>query len=179
MTNKDHNNRPARDEEQEQAKNDNKAAEKRLDSALTELRRELEAEKARHLRTRADLENIRRRAAKETAAAGLAAKKEILGELLSFLDHFARAREQVQDPAAAEGLAIMARQFESFLERQGVRPLECLGQPFDPEEQEGLGYVETGDCLPGCVAEEVCRGYKLGDELLKPARVIVARETDA
>jgi molecular chaperone GrpE len=61
------------------------------------------------------------------------------------------------------------------LHKHGVRPVECLGLPFDPEEQEGLGYIETDYYPQGCVAEEVCCGYKLGDTLLKPARVLVAK----
>ncbi len=69
----------------------------------------------------------------------------------------------------------MARQFYELLNKHGVRPVECLGKPFDPENQEGIGYVETDRYPAGCVAEEICTGYQLGDILLKPARVMVAR----
>ena len=71
----------------------------------------------------------------------------------------------------------MSRQLNELLYRHGVRRVECLGQPYDPEEQEGIGYLETEECPDGCVAEEVCSGYRLGDILLRPARVLVARNS--
>lgn len=136
----------------------------------------LEEEKNRHLRTLADFDNYRKRTERDAEAKLNRAKKEILLDLLVFLDYFDQARKQVQEPAAATGLDIMARQFNEFLYKHGVRPVECLGQPFDPEEHEGIGYLETGQCPEGCVAEEICTGYRLGDTLLKPAQVMVARK---
>ncbi|MDW7729615.1 MAG: nucleotide exchange factor GrpE [Bacillota bacterium] len=147
-----------------------------LKKEVEELRQELAEEKNRHLRTRADFDNFRKRVEREMDAKRNQIKKEILLDLLMFLDYFDQAKKQVQDPAAASGLEIMARQFNELLHKHGVRPVECLGLPFDPEEQEGLGFVATEQCPEGCVAEEVCSGYKLGDILLKPAQVIVAKK---
>lgn len=143
---------------------------------IGQLSHDLEEEKNRHLRTLADFDNYRKRTERDAEAKLNRAKKEILLDLLVFLDYFDQARKQVQEPAAATGLDIMARQFNEFLDKHGVRPVECLGQPFDPEEHEGIGYLETGRCPEGCVAEEVCTGYRLGDTLLKPAQVMVARK---
>ncbi|MBW6463859.1 MAG: nucleotide exchange factor GrpE [Dethiobacteria bacterium] len=147
-----------------------------LKKEVEELRQELAEEKNRHLRTRADFDNFRKRVEREMDAKRNQIKKEILLDLLMFLDYFDQAKKQVQDPAAASGLEIMARQFNELLHKHGVRPVECLGLPFDPEEQEGLGFVATEQCPEGCVAEEVCSGYKLGDILLKPAQVMVAKK---
>ena len=147
-----------------------------LKNEINLLREQLAEEKNRHLRTRADFDNFRKRVEREAEANRTYIRKEILIDLLQFLDYFDQARKQVQDPAAAQGIEIMARQFNELLHKHGVRPVECLGLPFDPEEQEGLGYIATDDCPEGCVAEEVCPGYKLGDTLLKPARVMVAKK---
>ena len=147
-----------------------------LQNKLTELEGELTDEKNRHLRTRADFENYRKRIEREAETSRLQIKKEILTDLLTFLDYFDQARRQLQDPAAAQGLEIMARQFNELLQKHGVKPVECIGLPFDPEAQEGIGYVDTEDCPEGCVAEEICTGYRLGDVLLKPARVMVAKK---
>ncbi len=147
-----------------------------LKNEIDLLRGQLAEEKNRHLRTRADFDNFRKRVEREAEANRTYIRKEILIDLLQFLDYFDQARKQVQDPAAAQGIEIMARQFNELLHKHGVRPVECLGLPFDPEEQEGLGYIATDDCPEGCVAEEVCPGYKLGDTLLKPARVMVAKK---
>ena len=160
--------------EQKQEMKDSKA----LNTELEELRLELNAEKNRHLRTRADFENFRKRMERDAENRSINAKKEILIDLLKFLDYFEQARKQVQDPAAARGIEIMARQFNELLYKHGVRPVECLGEPYDPEEQEGIGYITTDQCPDGCVAEEVCSGYKLGDILLKPAQVMVARKQE-
>lgn len=147
-----------------------------LQKKLTELEGELADEKNRHLRSKADFENYRKRIEREAVTSRLHIKKEILIDLLTFLDYFDQARRQLQDPAAAEGLEIMARQFNELLQKHGVKPVECIGLPFDPEAQEGIGYVETEECPEGCVAEEICTGYMLGDILLKPARVMVAKK---
>jgi len=147
-----------------------------LQKKLTELEGELTDEKNRHLRKRADFENYRKRIEREAETSRLQIKKEILTDLLTFLDYFDQARRQLQDPAATQGLEIMARQFNELLQKHGVKPVECIGLPFDPEAQEGIGYVETEECPEGCVAEEICTGYRLGDVLLKPARVMVAKK---
>ena len=149
-----------------------------LETEIEQLKRGLEEEKTRHLRTRADFDNYRKRMERETESRRINAKKEILMDLLKFLDFFDQARKQVQDPAAAKGLEIMARQFHELLYKHGVRPIECLGQPFDPEEHEGVGYITTEEYQEGCVAEELCCGYRFGDILLQPARVMVAKNPE-
>lgn len=146
-----------------------------LEDELKKLKLELEEEKKRHLRTRADFDNYRKRVARDADLSRINAKKEVLLDLLTYLDYFEQAARQVKDPAAARGIEIMARQFEALLEKHGVKPVECLGKPFDPEEHEGIGYISSDDCPEGCVAEEVSCGYKLGDLLLRPARVMVAK----
>ncbi len=169
-------------EEKKEAANNNRQQETRdpedLRAEIEELRGRLEDEKNRHLRLRADYDNFRKRMEREAETKRLNAKKEILIDLIKFLDYFDQAGKQIQDPAAAKGIEIMARQFSELLYKHGVRPIECLGEPYDPEEQEGIGYVTTEQCPEGCVAEEICSGYKLGNILLKPARVIVARKPE-
>lgn len=148
-----------------------------LQASLAELKTQLAEEKNRHLRTRADFDNFRKRVNREMEAGNLAVKKEILSDLLTFLDYFEQAKKQVQDPAAVEGLTIMTRQLKDLLQRHGVRPIVCLGLPYDPEYQEGIGFVTTADYPEGCVAEEVSTGYLLDDQLLKPARVMVEKKS--
>lgn len=152
--------------------------EKAREEKIEQLCRELEEEKARHLRTRADLDNYRKRMGREAEAVRINAKKEILFDLLTFLDYFDQAKKQVRDPAATEGIEIMSRQFRDLLHKHGVRPVECLGRPFDPQEQEGIGYMKSEKFDEGCVCEELSPGYKLGEVLLKPARVMVAQKPD-
>ena len=67
------------------------------------------------------------------------------------------------------------RKLLGLLESQGVTPFESLGEPFSPERHEAIGTVDTSDYQEGSVAEELQRGYRWGDSLLRPARVRVAQ----
>ncbi len=179
--NNHYNNNKQENKSQEDQQTSNEEGFDHLDAreeTIATLRRELDEEKQRHLRTRADFDNYRKRMEREVEAKRIYAKKEIIEDLLTFLDYFDQAKKQVQDPAAAEGIKIMARQLKDLLHKHGVRPVECLGLPFDPEEQEGIGYLETQQYDDGCVCEEISPGYRLHDILLKPARVMVARKPD-
>lgn len=143
---------------------------------ISKLQHELNEEKDRHLRTRADLDNLRKRIQRDNETTRIHAKKNLLSELLVFLDYFEQASKQIQDPDATAGIKIMHRQLNDLLNKHGLSPIDCLGKPFDPEEQEGVGYLETDHYPEGCVAEELCTGYKIGDILIKPARVMVAKK---
>jgi molecular chaperone GrpE len=76
----------------------------------------------------------------------------------------------------SEGLQALHRKLLGLLEAQGVTPFESLGETFDPELHEAVGTVETDEYEPGRVADEVQRGYRWNDEVLRPARVRVAKE---
>ncbi|HSW35673.1 MAG TPA: nucleotide exchange factor GrpE [Candidatus Limnocylindrales bacterium] len=148
-----------------------------LTEKVEQLHHELNDERNRRLRALAEFDNYRKRTIREADNTRINAKKDLLIDLLVFLDHFDHARMQVKDPAAAQGISIMARQFDDLLVKHGVSKIPCLGKPFNPEEHEGIGYKNTEDCAEGCVAEELCPGYQFGDILLKPAQVMVARKT--
>ena len=74
-----------------------------------------------------------------------------------------------------EGFRSIQKNLLGLLEAQGVTQFTSLGEPFDPERHEAIGDVETEQLKPGTVAEELQRGYRWGDDLLRPARVRVAR----
>jgi molecular chaperone GrpE len=148
------------------------------DTTVDEIQQALADEKQRHMRTLADFENYRKRVERDAAAQYLRSRKEILLDLLTFLDYFDQARAQVHDPATAEGLEIIRRQLDLFMQKQGVRQVDCLGQIFDPVEHEGLGYIENEAYRDGCVAGVVSPGYLLDDLLLRPAKVMVVKSSD-
>lgn len=162
---------------------------------LTECERRLaEAEeKAREnwelfLRARADLDNYRRRVERDLAATLRRGKSDLLGRLLEVADAFDRAAlweesgaasdAPSRDEAAAEGLGHIRRLFMKVLADEGVLPLECLGQPFDPGLHEALAVDHETTAEPDTVTAEVQRGYIYGEDLLRPARVRVARPPD-
>jgi molecular chaperone GrpE len=141
------------------------------------LRQELENEKNHHLRALADFDNYRKRVARDAEMRGNEAKKALVVDLLYLIDNLEQALKQINDEKTVAGLRLIYQRFLDLLKKHGVTPVDCLGKPFDPAEQEGLAYLETVDYPEGHVAEELCRGYKFGDELLRPARVRVARRS--
>jgi molecular chaperone GrpE len=145
-------------------------------SEVARLKEELRREHDLYLRALADFENYRRRVERDRASAAQSGKRDIILPLLEVLDGFERAL-QIDDapPSVTEGLLALQRQFLRVLETQGIAPLESVGQPFNPELHDAIGVVQTDEVESGAVAEELQRGYRWGDDVLRPARVRVAR----
>jgi molecular chaperone GrpE len=137
---------------------------------------QLKQERDRHLRTRADFENYRRRAERDRDAAARQAKRELLKALVDLADGFDRALMHVDDSpdSVAAGLHGMRRRLGSLLEAEGVKAFESVGQPFDPTRHEAVATTRAGNCAPDTVVDEAARGYLWNDELLRAARVRVA-----
>ena len=144
------------------------------------LRRALDEAQERHLRLRADFDNLRRRSAREQEAARLEGRRAALGPLLAVLDTLERALAAGStDPDFYEGVAATQRLFINALREAGAEPMETVGRPFDPKVHEAVATVPPNGRSPGTVAREVRRGWRLGDSLLRPAQVVVVapRET--
>ena len=97
--------------------------------------------------------------------------------LLEVVDGFDRALNHMDDAPSSisQGVRALYRQLMGLLEAQGVTPMQSVGETFNPEVHDAIGLVESGEVEPGAVAEELQRGYRWGDEVLRPARVRVAR----
>jgi len=146
------------------------------EAGLEGLRAELEQEQARHLRTRADFENYRRRIERDRDVAARQAKRELLRALVDLADGFDRALVHIDESpdSVAAGLHGMQRRLASLLKAEGVKSFESVGQPFDPTRHEAMATVRDFEGAPGTVVDEAGRGYQWKDELLRPARVRVA-----
>ena len=150
----------------------NRANEDEIARLNEELRREHES----LLRALADFDNFRRRVERDRLSMERAGIRAVVVKLLDVMDDFERALAHVDDgtPAIAQGLRALQRKISGILEGQGVTPFSSLGEKFDPRIHEALGVVAQADLEPGTVAEELQRGYRWGEELLRPARVRVA-----
>jgi molecular chaperone GrpE len=135
----------------------------------------------RLLRATADLDNFRKRARRDVDDAKVAGKGSVLKEILPVVDNLERALQHSEasqergTEGIVEGVKLVLRQFLQALERCDVTPLESLGQPFDPNLHEAVGQAETDEYPPGAVCQELQRGYKIGDRLLRPALTVVAK----
>lgn len=129
-------------------------------------------------RSQAEFENARKRAAREQQEFRDYASADVIKALLPIFDSFERA---LQAPAAQSsefrnGIELIYKQLQNTLARLGVRPVPAKGEPFDPHLHEAIEMVETTDVPDHQVIEELQRGYKLKERLLRPAMVRVAKE---
>lgn len=144
---------------------------------MAQLQEELRRERDMHRRALADFDNYRRRVERDRAGAAQSGKRDIVLQLLDLVDSFDRAFQHTADASEAwvGGVQSIHRKLLGLLESQGITPFPSLGEPFDPEHHEAIGVVESDRYERGSVAEEVQRGYRWGDALLRPARVRVAQ----
>jgi molecular chaperone GrpE len=125
------------------------------------------------LRALADAENARRRAERTAADARQFAIGDFARDLLTVADNLERALKASGHGAIIEGVAATHRQLMQVLDRYGVRRIESLAQPFDPELHEAVMVIDDQSREPGQIIEVVEEGYTLHDRLLRPARVVV------
>ncbi|MBE0599129.1 MAG: nucleotide exchange factor GrpE [Desulfuromonadales bacterium] len=132
-----------------------------------------------YLRSQAELDNYRKRAQRDREDLQRFANEAILREVLPVLDNLERAVEHASGDQGGEallqGVQLTLSQLQKVLEKFGVRPIQAVGEPFDPARHEAIGQVESRQLLPNTVAQELQKGYLLNDRLLRPAMVMIAR----
>lgn len=131
------------------------------------------------LRRRADLENYRRRAERDRRVAVEEAVADLLKALVPTLDNLERALAAAgSEGTLREGIALVQRDLLGMLEARGLRVVDPAGQPFDPTHHQALSHEVTPGSQPGTVVEVFAKGYLLGDRLLRPALVKVAKAAE-
>lgn len=157
----------------------------RVAAAIAALNAENAGLKDKLLRNMAEMENLRRRTEKEVSDAKVYGVASFARDMLTFADNLRRALENVPAEARAsadhalksfvEGIELTERDFLSRLSRHGVRKLEPLGQKFDPNFHEALFEAHDENATPGTVAHVVEDGFAIGERVLRPAKVGVAK----
>jgi molecular chaperone GrpE len=153
---------------------------------VTELREALEAAEAtatenwnRYLRAAAELDNFRKRAARDVEAARRSGVEKLGAELLAIADSLAFGLE-AGGTASVESLVAgkeaTLRLLRAAFEKFGIEVVDPAGHPFDPQLHEAMSMQPSSTAAPGSVLAVLQKGYRLGDRLLRPARVIVAGE---
>jgi len=140
--------------------------------------REDSASRERFLRLKADFENLRKRIEREQAEFRTVATIRLVTELLPVLDNFDRAiaseRLEGENEAFRAGVELIHRQLAEALKKEGLRPVDALGQPFDPAIHEAVATAPASGIPEHTVIEEIQRGYLLRERLLRPALVRVS-----
>jgi len=143
---------------------------------LEELRRERDALQDRLLRTAAEFDNYRKRMDRERRELADYTAGEAIKDLLPIIDNLERALQaSAQDDPLRKGVELIHKQMVEMLRKRGVTAIEALGADFDPNVHEAVTHEESDQHREGEVMEELQRGYKVGERLLRPAMVKVAK----
>ncbi|GEM_PF-35403 len=136
----------------------------------------------RLLRQVADFDNFKKRAARDRQEAIKYANEALIEKLLPVLDHFEAglaAPNATSDPAAQAlqtGMSMVFNQLKSVLQEAGLEIVDAAGQVFDPNLHEAISQLESTEVAEGVVLQQIRKGFKLRDRLLRPASVIVAKK---
>jgi molecular chaperone GrpE len=130
------------------------------------------------LRSQADFENYRKRAAREKEEAIKYANSSLLERLVSIIDNFelglAAAKEEGEQSPIYSGMVLIQKQLNDLLAENGLRPVEAEGKNFDPNEHEAIAHQPSDQVPEGIVLRQTRRGYRLKDRLLRAAKVVVS-----
>ncbi len=135
------------------------------------------------LRRQAEFDNYRKRVERERAELYQHGRDDVLLQFLPVVDNFERALSSLEESegdadALLRGVELIHKQFKDALSKLGLEPVEAVGQTFDPHVHEAVTTEATDKHKENTVIEEFLRGYKIGDRLLRPAKVKVAASPD-
>jgi molecular chaperone GrpE len=136
----------------------------------------------RLLRTTADFDNFKKRAAREKQDAIRFANESLIQKLVPVLDNFDAALAAVQNTTTESaqslqaGVSMIYQQFKNVLAESGLEEIDANGKPFDPNFHEAVSQKETTEAPEGQVVQQLRKGYKLRERLIRPATVIVAKK---
>jgi molecular chaperone GrpE len=155
--------------------------EKDFDALLADTQRERDEYLDLAKRTKADFENFRKRMSAEVLAASARGKAEVLRDVLPVLDDLERAIEAAgldpegdSDDGLAHGVLLVFRSLRDSLAKHGIEAVDPTGKRFDPNLHEALSTRPADGAESGTVVETAQKGYRLGEQLIRPARVVVA-----
>jgi molecular chaperone GrpE len=159
-----------------------KAADESAATETEKLKAERDALLDRLARLQAEFDNARKRAVREQQEFREYAAADVIKNILPTLDSFERALKAGGDSNSnsndfRNGIELIYRQFQDALQKIGVQPIVSVGQPFDPRVHEAVEMVDTTDVPDHHVLDELQRGYKYKERLLRPAMVRVARNS--
>lgn len=173
---------------EEEASTEHEAADARDDddddaqdepSPLDRARAERDRMREQLLRIAADFDNFRKRSRKEIEEVRRRTIEDTLREVLPIVDNLERAADAMKDAkevsAVVDGVHMVLRGFEDIASRLDLKRVPAVGQQFDPTCHDAMQQEETAEHAPGTIVAEVVPGYYLGDRLLRPAMVVVAK----
>ena len=148
-----------------------------LEAQLAQERQRADENWNKFVRERADMDNFRKRQERVLTDRVQNQKKALIHKLLGVLDNVERAlvyQDTMSQQDLQQALRMVQWQMNEVMRSEGINPVPTVGEPFNPYLHEAIEAVENSDQPEGTIVEEVLKGYKLGDETLRPARVKVS-----
>jgi molecular chaperone GrpE len=142
---------------------------------IGELAAELERIEDRYKRALADLDNYRKRAAREIETRVAAAQEAIIGDWLNVVDSLERAVQMEANGPCHDGLAAVLEQMNSVLSQEGVHRIGAPGERFDPQRHAAIAVEDSAEAPDQTILAVQRSGFALGDRVIRPAQVVVAR----
>lgn len=153
-----------------------------LRERIKQLEEEAEEAQRRYLRLAADFDNYKKRTRQEQADQAQYATADLIARLLPAIDNLHRVLrsaedlDQKLDEGWLKGLQLTVQNLDEVLKSQGLEAIEAIGRPFDPSLHEAIGHEETDEHPEDTVVDEIRRGYRLHDKVVRPALVKVSRK---
>jgi molecular chaperone GrpE len=148
------------------------------DDPMAGLQTDLDRFRDLAMRTQADLQNYKKRAAREKEEAIKYANTSLLERLVAIVDNFElgleAARSEGEESPVFSGMNLVLKQLQDFLADNGLQPIEAVGQKFDPNLHEAIGHEPSGEVPEETVIRQSRRGYRFKDRLLRPSSVVVS-----
>ena len=150
------------------------------DSDIEKLKTELEEIKDKYLRKVAEFDNYKRRNAKERMELIQTAGREVITDILDVLDDCDRAQKQLETTEDAaeikEGVMLVFTKLRNVMQARGVKPMETMNQPFNPDLHEAITEVPVSSAQQkGLIVDEIMKGYYLNDKIIRHAKVVVGK----
>jgi molecular chaperone GrpE len=170
---------PEKAEKQESEQTQPKSEVELLKDQLAKSEEKTKETEDRLLRLAAEYDNYRKRTAKEFEYLCQNANESLIQKLLDTLDNFERALDSAKNPDDYEsfrkGVELIYTHLKELLEKEGLKEIEAVCKPFDPNFHEAVTQCESEEHEEGIVADEMCKGYMLNKKLLRPSKVVVSK----
>jgi molecular chaperone GrpE len=145
---------------------------------LLDAKNELTEQKDKFVRLQAETDNFRKRLSREKEEFSQYANERLFKELLPIFDNFERALEDPSNDIKSlkEGLAMILKQFSSFLEKEKVEPIEAIGKKFDPMIHEVLTSEESSEHEENTIISQFVKGYTINNRVIRPSQVVISKK---
>ena len=149
-----------------------------LEKDLLDVKNELTEQKDKFVRLQAETDNFRKRLSREKEEFSQYANERLFKELLPIFDNFERALEDPSNDIKSlkEGLAMILKQFSSFLEKERVEPIEAIGKKFDPMIHEVLTSEESSENEENTIISQFVKGYTINNRVIRPSQVVISKK---